>query len=454
MGQIIDRRLFFKITATGVAGYFASPLDLSAQNPIVTMDPNALIQNTAKNAIFILMAGAPSHTDTFDLKVGAWTPADFNPTTINGVDWPSGLLTTLSDQLSLGRFSVIRSGLSTALVHNLVQDWTQIARSPTSATGKIAPNMGSIVALEFANQRTPTQKLPGFLSLNGGGNLAGQGYFSGKYAPFDVAPNINGLSNLTSPDGQAPFTTRYSMLGALDAMFRSGSSPYGTAVDAMADFSASAHNMMYDNDVSNAFRFTATDQTKYGNSSFGNACLTARNVLMSGLGTRYIHMTIGGWDNHQNIYLQNAGIYPSARQFDVGLGNLIADLAATPGSNGGTLLDDTLIVAKGEFGRTVGNITSQQGRDHYFNHSTLMAGGGIKGGRALGATTSTGAFVQDPGWSQGRPVYAEDIAATLYSALGINYTTVRHDDPLGRGFEYIPTTTVGYIGAPINELFT
>jgi uncharacterized protein (DUF1501 family) len=165
-------------------------------------------------------------------------------------------------------------------------------------------------------------------------------------------------------------------------------------------------------------------------------------------------MTLGGWDNHQNIYAKNAGIYPSARQFDAGLANLIADLAATPGSNGGTLLDDTLIVAKGEFGRTTGNITSQNGRDHYFVHSALVAGGGIKGGRALGATTSDGHFIQDPGWSQGRVVYAEDIAATIYSALGINYTTVRHDDPLGRGFEYIPTTTVGYIGSPINELFT
>jgi len=57
-----------------------------------------------------------------------------------------------------------------------------------------------------------------------------------------------------------------------------------------------------------------------------------------------------------------------------------------------------------------------------------------------------------PGWIQQRPVYAEDIAATIYSALGINYTTVRHDDPIGRGFEYIPTTG-SYIGAPITELF-
>jgi uncharacterized protein (DUF1501 family) len=222
----------------------------------------------------------------------------------------------------------------------------------------------------------------------------------------------------------------------------------------MSDFYSSARNIMYDTAVSSAFRFAASDSTRYGNTSFGNACLTARNVLMAGLGTRYVQITLGGWDNHTNIYVPNAGIYPSARALDAGLGNLIADLAATPGSAGGTLLDDTLIVAKGEFGRTVGNITSGLGRDHYFVHSALLAGGGVQGGRALGATTSDGKFVQDPGWSQDRVVYAEDIAATIYSALGINYTTVRHDDPLGRGFEYIPTTTVGYIGTPINELFT
>ena len=111
-----------------------------------------------------------------------------------------------------------------------------------------------------------------------------------------------------------------------------------------------------------------------------------------------------------------------------------------------------LIVVKGEFGRTIGNITGQNGRDHYFVHSALVAGGGIRGGNVLGKTTADGAFVEVPGWSEDRPVYAEDIAATIYSALGINYTTVRHDDPLGRGFEYIPTTS-GYVGKPIVELF-
>jgi hypothetical protein len=86
-------------------------------------------------------------------------------------------------------------------------------------------------------------------------------------------------------------------------------------------------------------------------------------------------------------------------------------------------------------------------------HSALIAGGGVKGGRVLGATSADASYVADPGWSANRPVAAEDIAATIYSALGINYLTTRHDDPLGRGFQYIPTTGASYIGQPILELF-
>lgn len=449
MEPIIDRRVFFKVAATGVAGYFLSPQNMCAQ---VAYSGPTTILNTAKYCIFVLLPGAPSQIDTFDLRVGSWTPANFAPTTINGVDWPGGLLPSLAGQFALNNFSLIRSCQSPALVHNLLQNWNQIARNPTSATGKIAPNVGSVVALETEPQRRSTQKLPGFLSLNGGGSLAGNGYFSGRYAPFDVTPAPGGIANLSNSDGQATFTTRYNMLQTLDVDLRTLPSPYGTKLDEMADFYAAARNLMYDPAVTTTFQFTTADRDRYGNSAFGNACVTARNVVTRDMGTRYVQITLGGWDNHTNIYATNGGIYPSARQLDAGLANLISDLSLTPGSNGRTLLDDTLIVVKGEFGRTIGNITAGQGRDHYFVHSALVAGGGIRGGRVLGKTTKDGAYVEDPGWSEQRPVYAEDIAATIYSALGINYGTVRYDDPLGRGFEYIPTTT-GYTGKPILELF-
>ena len=450
MEPIIDRRLFFKIAATGVAGYFVSPMEIFPQS--TTADTAATMLNTAKNCIFILLPGAPSQADTFDLRVGPWTPANFNPTTINGVDWAGGLLPSLAEQFNANRFSIIRSCQSTALVHALLQNWTQIARNPISATGKIAPNVGSVVALEVERQRRSNQKLPGFVALNGGGSLAGAGYFSGKYAPFAVTPAATGLTNLANQDGNVTFTTRYNMLLAADSGLRVPPSALGAKFDEMADFYASARQMMYDGAVMSAFQFSAADQAKYGNTAFGNACVTARNILSSNLGTRYIQINLGGWDNHQNIYAANAGIYPPARQLDAALANLLLDLATIPGEGGRTKLDETLVVVKGEFGRTVGNITSQRGRDHYFVHSALVAGGGTRGGRVLGKTTPDGAFVEDPGWSAGRPVYAEDIAATIYSALGINYTTVRHDDPLGRGFEYIPTTT-SYLGQPIVELF-
>jgi hypothetical protein len=301
MENIIDRRVFFKIAATGVTGYFVSPMEMFSQSAVTYWDPNPTIMKTAKNCIFILLAGAPSQTDTFDLHVGPWTPPDFGPTTINGADWPVGLLPNLGIQFLFNRCSLIRSCQTTALVHPLLQNWAQIARNPTGVTGKIAPNIGSIVALETESQRGAGQRLPGFLSLNGGGSLAGPGYFSGKYAPFDVTPNINGLTNLGNFDNQTLFTQRYNMLQAADGQLRNVPSPYGTKVEEMADFYSSARNIMYDPVTTNAFRFAASDQTKYGNNAFGNACLTARNVLWSNIGTRYVQITLGGWDNHQHL---------------------------------------------------------------------------------------------------------------------------------------------------------
>jgi len=449
MDPFIDRRVFFKIAATGVTGYFLSPMKMFSQTP--TTSP-ATILGTAKYVIFILLPGAPSQIDTFDLHVGPWTPPDFGPGTINGIDWPGGLMSELGGQLNEGHFSIIRSCQAPALVHPLLQTWAQIARNPASATGKIAPNVGSVVAYEFESQRLPGQKLPGFVALNGGGSLQGAGYFSGRYSPFDVTPAAGGLTNLSNSDGQALFTSRYDLLSLVDASLRSKPSPYGVALEEMADFYSSARNMMYDPAVVNAFRFSASDQMKFGNSSFGNACVTARNILLSNLGVHYIQINLGGWDNHQNIYQKNAGVYRPAHDLNIGLANLLQDLSVLPGSDGRMLLDETLVIAKGEFGRTVGNITAQSGRDHYFVHSALIGGGGVIGGRALGKTTKDAAYVEDPGWSAGRPVYNEDIAATIYSALGINYTKTLHDDPLGRGFEYIPSTG-NYIGQPITELF-
>src|SRR2546426_642131 len=147
MESIIDRRVFFKIAATGGTGCFVSPMRLFAQT--ITSDSQARILGTAKYCIYILLPGAPSQFDSFDLHVGHWTPETLAPQSFNGMVWPNGLLPNLGTQLSMSQFSIIRSCQSTALVHPLLQNWNQIARNPTSATGKIAPNIGSVVALEI-----------------------------------------------------------------------------------------------------------------------------------------------------------------------------------------------------------------------------------------------------------------------------------------------------------------
>lgn len=129
------------------------------------------------------------------------------------------------------------------------------------------------------------------------------------------------------------------------------------------------------------------------------------NAATSDLGARFIQIQLGGWDHHQNIYNQTTGIYPRARELDSGVAALLADLEDTPGKDPGkTLLDETLVVVMGEFGRTVENLNNQQGRDHYLQQSVVFAGGGAKGGRVIGATNDTGAYTIDAGWSRNRTV--------------------------------------------------
>lgn len=454
-GPALGRREFFKLTGAGISGMFLS--SALANNAAATTTAGPTLVNKARNCIFILLTGAPSHSDTFDLKVNTWTPTDFNPTTYNGVLFPQGLMPKLAEQLN--KFAIVRSMRAPALVHPLQQTWAQIARSPSSALGKIAPNLGSVVASEFESRRTANQKLPGFISLNTGGNVVGAGYFNGLFSPFDVTAAPTGLGSLANPDGQAKFEARYAALKSLDSKLRVNSL-IGEDATTMGSFYDRGKAMMYDPVVDAVFKFSTEDQQRYGNNAFGNSCIVARNAVKADQGARFIQIQMGGWDHHQDIYAKAAtdnqtvpGLYNQCSMLDEGLSNLLADLAALSGVNGGSLLDETLVVWMGEFGRTVGPLTNQDGRDHFFQHFACFVGGGVIGGKVIGETNDTGGFTVEPGWAANRPAQYEDVAATIYSAMGIDYTTIRRDDPFGRGFEYVPFAAEGY-WQPINELFS
>jgi hypothetical protein len=429
--------MFFRHVASAVSGYFLLPrrpgevLAKAAGSPI----------GRAKNCIFILLNGAPSHVDTFDLKEGPWTPEYFEPTTYGDLRFPRGLLPNLADRLDSIAF--LRSVRSWNTAHPLAQTWVQIGRNPISSLAKIAPHIGSVVGLELGS-KSPDRTLPAFVSLNARTG-PGAGYFPPDYAPFYLSPNGSGLPNTRHPEGAAVFERRLGIALDLDSEMRSSLS-IGPAADELASFSMRARGMMYNSQIDQIFTSDQETRNAYGNSAFGNACLAARNLIRANLGTRFVQISLGGWDHHSNIYAPNANLQNSARVFDNGLGRLIDQLRQDG------LLDETLILAMGEFGRTVGPLNAANGRDHHLQQSVLVAGAGISGGRAIGATDSTGADIADPGWSMDREIRPEDIEATIYSALGIDWTTVRYDDPFKRGFAYVPQSDqVQY--APVHELW-
>jgi hypothetical protein len=431
------RRLLFKHAATAVGGYFLSPLDRAAR----AAEPIA----KAKHCIFVLMGGGPSHVDTFDLKEGAWLPTAFAPTSFEGVRWPQGLMPRIAEHLD--SVALLRSVRSKAAVHELAQNWIQIGRNPVASTSRIAPHIGSVVARELSPQNSD-KTLPPFLALNAAATMPANGYLPPENSPFFVTPGGTGLGNTAHRDGTAAFDRRYDMLLKLDAEERA-LNELGPGTREMAQFNLAARLLMYNSRVDAAFTFAADERARYGNTGFGNACITARNLLRANLGVRFIQISVGGWDNHANIYntLNPANANSLGRQFDTGLGTLLGDL-----KNDG-LLQDTLVVAMGEFGRTVGTLNSQAGRDHFLQQSVFFAGAGIRGPKAIGRTDDRGSATTETGWSRDRDLRPEDIEATIYSALGIDWTKTDPNTPIGRAFEYVPKID-GIEYAPVHELWS
>ena len=438
-----SRRDFFRLAGAGVTGSYLAGSPLQAQ--VVKGQP-VETKNTAKQVIFILLAGAPSHVDTFDLKMtNGVTPGAFQASSLNGVNWNTGVFPKLATQFD--DIVVARSVRAWAAQHTLGQTWVQIGRSPAAVLGDVAPNIGAIVSVEKRGERTASQIFPTFLALNSAGAV-GSGYLPASYEPFKMAPSATGLPNTTNADGATRLAAKYDLLQGLDNPLRVNS-PYGDAMNDFGAFYQAARGLMYNAAVDKAFRYTTADSARYGSTAFGNALLTAKQVLEANMGTRYVQVSLGGWDMHNNIYATQAGqnsIFTLGKVVDDALSTLLADLKA----NG--QLNETLIVMMGEFGRTVGQLSATAGRDHYLQQFVFFAGGGVKGGRAIGTTDPTGARTEEFGWSGDRDIRVEDVEATIYSAMGINWTNIRYDDPFGRGFEYVPYANEG-LYKPIHELW-
>ena len=447
----VSRRCFFRNALTGVGGFVlaGSPAggETRSAGPVET-------KNTARSVIFLFLRGAPSHVDTFDFKqLQGVTPSSLAPESFGGVTLPTALLGNTSRVLD--KIAIIRSGLAWARAHPLAQTWLQIGRSPVSATGRIAPHIGSVVAIEKEPERRPDQAFPAFISL-GARNISGSGYFPVEYGPFQTYPSAAGMASATHPQGQVTFNRRWDLLQQMDGELRSADSPLGANAAGMGGLYENARRLMFNPAVEAAFSYTEDERVRYGSTAFGDAVLTARKIVEQDQGTRFIQVDSVGWDHHADIYgggqNQNRNIHAQMGEFDPAFAALIEDLDASG------RLSDTLVVVSGEFGRTPGPLSAaRNGRDHYLQMFYVLAGGGVKGNLVIGETNDRGgrgpgAFTTEPGWYRDRDIRPEDIEATIYSALGIDWTTVRYDDPLNRGFYYVPLADEDAY-APVDELF-
>jgi hypothetical protein len=315
----------------------------------------------------------------------------------------------------------------------------QTGHAASPARAKEMPSIGSIVAYEYESRSKPDHFLPPFVSMNYAastmyGPLQTEGCLHSKCSPLTLDLNDKNLPFVIAKDDKERFHARYELLRQLDAGANSLASDSSRQPLRYNAFREAVHRMMVEPRIAEVMRLSDADHAAYGATALGDACIIARNMAAANAGARFIFISQPGWDHHGDIYGKDGkgGIYKTCADLDVAFSALLADLKRQ------NLLQRTLVVCMGEFGRTPGDLTPLRGREHYAKAMVAaFAGAGVKGGRAMGATDDQASRVVEYGWEAKRPIYPEDIAATIYSVLGIDYTKRITKTPSGRDFVYV-----------------
>ena len=418
-----------------IGGLTAFGLTLPSLLQAQTANPQAKIGNRKSDmsCILLWMGGGPSHIDTFDPKPDA-------PQEIRG---SFGVLETnvkgvrISDQLpklakQMDKFSIIRSVTSPDGTHETATHYL-LTGYPFSPAAEY-PGYGAVVAREkgFQNGMPPYAMFGGMPNNHGGG-----GYMGAVYNPFIIGgdPNNPGfrVEDVAPPNGVdvARMDRRRMLRGALDD-FQRDKETASKSAQTMDEFYQRAYTLVTSPVAKKAFNLKEEPdklRDQYGRTNFGQSCLLARRMVEAGV--RVVSINYNGWDTHENNFnsLKNNLLPP----LDQGYAALLNDLKERG------MLDTTLVVWMGEFGRTP-RINSSNGRDHWPGAiSVCMGGGGVKTGIVVGSSNERGEYPKD------RPLRVEDVAATIYKAMGINYEK-EYMSPQERPLK------INYDGTPISEL--
>ena len=419
------------------------PLDVRASQ-------NVTPRGTAKNCILIEMGGAISPMDCWDFKETHYTPKDLD---VGKASSDLYLSKTLFPELSkeANRFSLVRSMRAPELVHFQGQYHTQTGRAINVAVAKEIPAFGTVIAYELEKRRRETDTFPTYIStylMRSRAGSIGSGFFPARYTGLDLDPTA--VFDALGGDGEGVtrvLEERWRVLRSLAEVSAAERAAMGSTTSEFEAFYNQAQALLSDPRWSAAFQAEEEDKKRYGDDEFGLGCILARNLLAADAGSRFVYIYDGDhWDHHSYIFDRSRewNHYVTCNRLDKGLITLMRDLSAMPGSEPGrTLYDETLIVVTSEFGRTPA-MNAVAGRDHYNDaYTTLYTGGGVKGGRIIGKTDDTGAKCIETGWKHREQPTMDNTVATIYSALGIDWTKSIENTPSGRTYEYVSPFGLG-----------
>jgi hypothetical protein len=399
---------------------------------------------TAKRCILIWMDGGPTHFETFDPKPDA--PAEFRgefshiDTAVPGTVYSEHMVKLAA---SLGDYAMIRSIRHNQGNHGAGNHYMMTGSPPRIPVGcgafvSFHPSMGSVVAKELGKDNG----LPPYFSMPQMSRSGGPNFLGARHAPFVVGDDPNRakfkVRDVALPKelATARFDARTDLRSKVDRMLRIQDEAAADPVAAFDEYYQQGYSLVTSPEAQAAFDIEReSDETRdrYGRNSFGQRCLLARRLVEADV--PFVTVYDGGWDHHSNLFGALRDRLPA---WDNSVATLIQDLKERG------MLDSTLVIALGEFGRTpkISTLSGQTkaGRDHWANAmSVLMAGGGTPGGVVVGATDRKGYSAVD------RVLSPENFVSTVYHKLGIDPGKVLYT-PQGRPAHLVSDPT------PIREL--
>ncbi|MEQ9409892.1 MAG: DUF1501 domain-containing protein [Fuerstiella sp.] len=421
----MNRRHFLQHMATAAA-------TIPAINFLSHVQANAAtLRANNKSCILMWMGGGPPTIDIWDLKPGAKTGGEFQPieTAAPGVYISEHMPETAKVFRDL---SIVRSMSTREADHGRGRYYMHTGFVPNPTV--VHPTFGSVVSYELGRQRTALE-IPSFVSVGGGSGQAG--FLGMSHAPFVVGTDGR-INNAPSEESRKRLPGRLEMLQVVESNFinsRRGEMPeahkdvYKNAVNLMTSRQMAAFDVDKADPSLGLEEESAETKALYmgggngggmgmgGANGFGRSLLMARRLVQ--VGVPFVEVNMGGWDLHNDVFnsLKNQRL-PG---LDRGMSALVTDLKQRG------MLDDTVIVWMGEFGRTP-RINQNVGRDHWAaSWSNVIGGGGLKNGQAVGATNEDGTRVAD----NSKAYLPGDIWATVAYAMGIPLNTV-HTSKRGR----------------------